>query len=152
MKTLSDGVASGSELIAKAAGSSGFAREHGAAARAGKDLSKLMTDPDFARPLTVVRRTESVDEHGRASFAEERLDAVGVIQPATPKELERLPEGDRHKATVAVFTAFPLRAGDEAAGIAPDWLEWQGARYEVASLDDWSAEGFCHALAQKAAS
>lgn len=116
------------------------------------NLTLLMTDPAFARPFTVIRRTESVDEHGRASYAEERLDAVGVIQPATPKELERLPEGDRHKATVAVFTAFPLRAGDEAAGTAPDWLEWQGALYEVIGLDDWSAEDFYHALAQKAAS
>ena len=75
------------------------------------DVSQLLIDPDFARSFTVVRRTESVDEHGRAAYAEERFDALGSVQPATPKELERLPEGDRHKETVAVFTACALRAG-----------------------------------------
>lgn len=113
------------------------------------DLSVLLTDPDFARPFAVIRRTERVDERGRADYAQERFDALGSIQPATPKELERLPEGDRHKETVAVFTATALRAGDEETGTAPDWLERHGALYEVTSLDNWTTEGFCHALAQR---
>lgn len=114
------------------------------------ELSLLLHDPDFSRPFVVLRRTERVDEHGRAEFAEERLDAEGAIQPATPKELERLPEGDRHKETLAVFTAFPLRAGDEAAGAAPDRIEWRGEWFEVAALDAWGLDGFCHAVVQKA--
>ena len=74
------------------------------------DLSELLADPGFAEPFTVTRR-EAVVFGDDYRTIESRFDAVGSIQPATPKELERLPEEDRDKETVSVHTAFPLRTG-----------------------------------------
>lgn len=57
------------------------------------------------------------------------------VQPAGPKELELLPEGDRVRDPRAVWTATELSAGGQHAGTSPDRLSVGGVVYEVRSVE-----------------
>lgn len=115
------------------------------------DLSELLADPDFVEPFTVTRR-EAVVVGDDYRTIESRHDAVGSIQPATPKELERLPEEDRDREIIAVYTAFPLRTGGRGTARSDRISRVKdGATYVVASVEPWGHLG-CHyvkALAQR---
>ena len=116
------------------------------------DLTELLRDPDFAEPFHVTRR-EAVDDGGDDYRLEQsELEAVGSVQPATPAELERLPEEDRDKETIAVFTAFPLRAGGRGTA-RPDRITLlrSDATYLVVAVEPWVHLGctWCRALAQR---
>lgn len=127
------------------------------------ELGTLLNDPDFVIGFQVARRTRTTDDHGRAVTEEEILPARGAVQSATPEELERLPEGDRHKESISVWTLFALRDGNTDAPVlgtpdpysgkaaygsaegdkeaAPDVVicDAQGrkGRFAVASLERW---------------
>lgn len=111
------------------------------------DVSFLLDDPDFCMVFTVLRRSEAVNSKGRAEHAEERLHMTGVVQPASPREREVLPEGDRDRETLVLYTRRPLRVGSPADGTAPDCVLYGGARYAVAAVETW--QGYTRALAQR---
>ena len=115
------------------------------------DLSELFTDPDFVEPFTVTRREQVVVGEDYETV-ESSHEGTGSIQPATPRELERLPEEDRDKETIAVYTAFPLRTGGRGTA-RPDRLTRlkDGASYLVASVEPWGHLGceYVKALAQR---
>ncbi len=111
------------------------------------DVSALLDDTTFCTLFTVLRLTESVNDHGRAEYAEASTSMTGVVQPATARELERLPEGERDKETLTIYTRQPLRVGNLANGTAADCVQYNGARYTVAAVETWP--GYTRALAQK---
>lgn len=113
-------------------------------------LADLLQDPDLVLPFVILRRAEGMVK-GRSVITETPEDATGVVQPAMARELERLPEADRVKSTIAVFTVAPLRVGDEAQGISADGIVWRGDTYTIAAVEDWTQYGFYKALAHKEA-
>lgn len=113
------------------------------------DISFLLDDPAFNISFTVVRRTETVNDRGRAEFIEEHAAMIGVVQPATARELERLPEGERDKETLTIYTRQPLRVGSVADGTATDRVLYGGTTYFVAAVETWP--GYTRALVQREA-
>lgn len=109
------------------------------------DVSYLLDDPDFCVAFAIERCTEAVDDKGRGELTREVIPWQGVIQPATPHELERLPEADRDKETITVYSREPLRPGQRPEGTAPDIILWHARRYEVTSVEAWI--GYVRALA-----
>lgn len=110
------------------------------------DMVDLVTDPELgAGPFQWVRLTETVNERGRAELASETHDGMGIIQPAPGKELERLPEADRGKDTIEVFTPAALTAG--GAGMKPDRILHNGGTYRVSLAEAWPTAGYTKALA-----
>lgn len=109
------------------------------------DVAYLLGDPDFCVAFAVERCAEAVDDKGRTQMAGEVLPWQGVIQPATPRELERLPEGDRDRETITVYSREPLRIGQRPENTVADVILWRGQRYEVVNVEPWP--GFVHALA-----
>jgi hypothetical protein len=71
------------------------------------DVSDLLDDPDFRQNFTVARITETVTSKGRAELSSTNLTISGVIVPATPRQLERLPEADRSSEIIAVYSRSP---------------------------------------------
>jgi len=109
------------------------------------DVSDVLTDPDFTQLFSVTRSTRSVAANGRVSETTEILPMSGVIAPATPRQLERLAEGDRSAEIIAVYSLTTLTPGTEQ--LAPDLVEWRGRMYRVISLDDFhDYGGWCVAL------
>jgi hypothetical protein len=101
----------------------------------------------FATPHTIIRRG-GVFAAGRWQPGEaEELEVNAAVQPASPQELARLPEGQRSREVLAVYTPTELRIG--GPGAAADRLEHAGATYEVQSVERWDAGGFYKALAAK---
>ncbi len=110
------------------------------------DVAWILDDPDFCVAFEIERCTESVSAMGRAVTSVERLPFRGVIQPATPSELERLPEADRLKASIIVCSREYLSPGQMPEGSAPDIVFWKGRRYEVVSVESWGC--YDRAIAQ----
>jgi len=76
--------------------------------------------------------------------------AVVNIQPASGRDLLRLPEGVRTRETVAIWTSDELRTANEATGAPADVVNYGGASYQVELVEDWvGLGGFRKAIAAK---
>lgn len=110
------------------------------------DVSDVLNDPDFRQDFTVTRSVETVNLKGRGETSSEIIPASGCIVPATPRQLERLPEAERSSEIMAIYSNVQLTPGSET--LAPDQVTWRGRNYRVVSLDDYADYGgWCVALA-----
>jgi hypothetical protein len=116
------------------------------------DVTDLLDDPDVGggQPFQVERTTGTRANGKKVPGVPVVHKTTGNIQPAQPKELERLPEEDRVKAIVAIRSTFTFQTGSDDGGKAytdPDVIIISGIRYRVLKIDDWSAYGFHCAFA-----
>lgn len=110
---------------------------------------ELITDPDLGgTSFEYGRLKEHLTDKGRAELIETRHPAQGNIQPAPGKERELLPEGDRAKASIIIYTPAALLAGQEAT--KADRIYYGGETYRVALVEAWQQAGnFTKAIAVK---
>lgn len=106
---------------------------------ANVDVSFLVTDPDFADPIKVIRKTQSLNDYGEAVYTEKTYSLTGVVQPITGEALERLPEGARQNGAVTVWTQFEFQT--QATGGHADTLIWKGKRWQALSNAPWTNFG-----------
>ena len=79
-------------------------------------------------------------------FTVERVN----VQPATPRDLLRLPENDRSRETIIIFTAERLEVSSTKTGRRGDVVRWSDRRYEVTRREDWAPQsGHFRCWAQK---
>lgn len=97
----------------------------------------------FAVEFEVTRRGPLAREKGRVVDAGEatKFKAEGGIQPATPKDMQRLPEGQRTNATIAIWTDCLLLTGD-SPNTRPDRVVpcsgvYKGVEFEIQSVEPW---------------
>lgn len=118
------------------------------------DVSELITDPDFAEPYTVYRRTGKW-EKGRFVVSEpEVLNFYGAVQPASVREIQMLHIGDNEVGIMKFFTRKPndlyttknLSEEDEEIRIS-DEIEFDGRIYKVLQVMPWHHGGWCRAFA-----
>lgn len=107
------------------------------------DLFDILKDPDFASVCTLISIARTVDDQGRNQESDQRQDIEAAIQPASPKEIETLPEAERTRSTIAVWSMAPLDLGGK--------ISWRGDLYKIASVNIWDGFGdrLFHALAIK---
>lgn len=104
------------------------------------DLLDILTDPDLGgTDFTYDRVAATVNDKGRTVQTMTTLQASGNIQPAPGKERELLPEGDRTKEALLIFTVAELSAGSETT--APDLVTYRGRKYRVAMVEPWREHG-----------
>lgn len=103
--------------------------------------------PEFLEEFTVIRRTEVVTAHGRSAPTPVPIQAVGVIGPTSPDDLQRLPEGDYMDKAITIDTQFRLQG--PSTGYKADQILWHGSHFVVRVVDDYSqyGTGFVHAIA-----
>lgn len=103
------------------------------------------TSFDISRPGAVV----SVRGRDTAGAATVTSGVLGVVVPATPRDLVRLPEGLRARETLRILVPTAdadLRTGDDA-GTMPDEVILRGQRWEVGAVSSWNdAGGFLDVL------
>lgn len=97
------------------------------------DVLSLLSDPDFVSEVTIERLTETVDSHGRSRTDAAPAAILASVQPATPRERETLPEADRVKETIALWTVAEI---DENARVF-----WLGKAFRVAAVEPWRTPG-----------
>ena len=99
------------------------------------DVNRVLLDAHFRTTVTLCRRAVTIDEHGRTAVIETTTPIGAVVRPATEKDLERLPEGDRDRGYIKVLSESEMHAG--TAGSQPDEIIWSGARWVVKVCDSW---------------
>jgi hypothetical protein len=100
-------------------------------------LRSFAVDFDIIRQPAIARVSGRVIDAGEA----EDLKGRGSFQPATAKDLQRLPEGQRTNAVIAIFTDCELLTGD-APNTRPDHVisrgrVYNGVRFEIQSVEPW---------------
>jgi hypothetical protein len=117
------------------------------------DVSELITDPDFARPYTVYRRTGQWVK-GRFVVSEpQTLSYYGAVQPTTVRELQQLEFGDHDNGVMKFFTRKPndlyiTKEFSESPDIQiSDEIEFRGSLYKVLQVMPWQHGGWTRAFA-----
>lgn len=111
------------------------------------NFDDMLTDPELGGVEFLLERiTLTVDDTGKAVRSAVERTVRGAILPATDRQLERMPEGDRGSEVVAVYVQELLTAG--TSELAPDEINRNGRTYRVRQVQDWMATaGYCMALA-----
>ncbi len=62
------------------------------------------------------------------------------VQDVDGRQLQTLTEGDRQRDPKGLFTFvnIDLREGDQFSGVASDIIVYNGERYEIRDLHDWT--------------
>lgn len=104
------------------------------------DVSDIVLDPDFMDSgLIRHRASETVGINGRASEIEADQAFAAVVTSDSGEMLARMPDGSRVSGAIMVHTTLDLTPGK---GDAPaDEITWQGRRYTVERLADYSHFG-----------
>jgi len=90
---------------------------------------------------TLIRRGAATVSAGvRVPGSETSSTIRGSLQALSGKALERLPEGQRARATNVIYTYpdVPLRTVSVANQTPPDLIDSGGNRYEVINTEDWT--------------
>lgn len=117
------------------------------------DVSELFTDPTLAETFTVIRSTKVAGDNGRSVVTPIPFPGVvGCVQPAGGLDLQRLPEGAHLTGAIVIWTTHQLTDGDLSKSLSADDVEWNGHRYTVMNVKDFSnfGAGFVNAVCQLA--
>lgn len=114
------------------------------------DISFALIDPELGYTAFQVLRDTCALSRGTASRSRETLSAGGCIHPGTPEMTELLPEEERHRAFIVIYTPFVLSLGENPGGTeytASDRILYGGRIWKLVRLRDWSAFGYFQGLA-----
>jgi hypothetical protein len=113
------------------------------------NVSDVLLDPDFATRVTVIRRQEIIDEHGRSQLKETAYhNVIGVQTRDHPNDLERHDDFEVMTSTISFITKFPLHG--QVPGYQPDVIILNGNHFLVRHLDPYPkfGEGFYEAICE----
>ena len=114
------------------------------------DVSAALTDPDLGFTAFSVLRTSYRRQNGSSVPSDQTLPASGCIHPGTPEMVRLLPEEERTEEFIAVYTDFPLSAGENDGGATytvPDRILWNKETWRVVRVRSWAMFGYVQALA-----
>lgn len=116
------------------------------------DVTEVLMDPDFVTNFTVIRTTSGWVGGRFTEKKKENLRYSFPAHPATEKELEQLPEGDRSKEVMTFFCVRPksfylsepvMPEGDENnEDIVYDFIHYKGNCYKLIKIKDWNSHGW----------
>ena len=66
-----------------------------------------------------------------------------MIQPMTGEQLLRLPEGERTRERIVIFTAEQLRTTRQSEVAMADRVAYRGEQFEVESVEAWAGYYRC---------
>ena len=120
------------------------------------NVSKAINDPRFSQSFKVFRKSGEWIK-GRFIEEEKELSFTGVITPSKPKEIEMIPEGDRVGGEITIHTTKKLytthsiqdeESENDFEGTS-DQIEWQGDRYKLYQVNDYSQYGYYSAIGMR---
>lgn len=118
------------------------------------NVSKAVNDPRFSQKFKVLRKSGEWIR-GRFEESEKEISMIGVITPSKPKEIEMIPEGDRVGGEITIhttrklYTTRSIESETENNQGTSDVIEWQGERYKIYSVNDYSQYGYYQAIGMR---
>lgn len=106
------------------------------------DVSDILLDPDFTENfgITVLRRQEIIDTHGRVSVRTATYENVTAsVIPIADTPMIRGPEQQHLPQLIEVHTTFRLQG--IAPGYQPDIVIWNNTQFVVNKVQNWSRYG-----------
>lgn len=98
------------------------------------DVSNLLLDPDFIDTLTLISRTATTDTYGVTQLVEVSASTVGSVQPASYKQIQRLPDALRSADIRSFFIKAEIKTNDPNY---PAIILFQGNRYQIQTVAPW---------------
>jgi hypothetical protein len=114
------------------------------------NVADVVNDPDVAQSFTILRDSGGAYVNGVwTPGAPTTIPAYGPIRPATDRDIESLPEGDRIKEVKTFWSSQPMYGTRATAGVgrSSDILTWLGLLYRVMSVAQSQDYGFYRAVA-----
>ena len=114
------------------------------------DVSELMINPDFVKPLVLKRFTGGFGVEGEyAQSAPKPLRILGSVQHPSPADRARFEkEGERNTAIIKIYCGEKLQDTD-GDGKQSDVIAWNCEDYRVFECRPWSDNGYWLAFAQR---
>ncbi|MCL6442067.1 MAG: hypothetical protein K6T83_01150 [Alicyclobacillus sp.] len=110
------------------------------------NVGNVLNNPRFAQSFTVYRKSGSW-VGGRWIPSETAIQMSGTITVPSATDLEQVPEGDRQKGAICVYTQAQLVVTNDAG--TSDEIVWRGNRYRAAQLFPYADYGYYKAIAIK---
>ena len=104
------------------------------------DFMEIVAAFGYPGGVTVTRRGAITRSNGfpvAGSSSTFTLSPV-IIQPLSGREMQHVPEGQRNREWLRVYSQTALRTAAEGNGVMADTFAYAGATYEVQSVDNWS--------------
>lgn len=116
------------------------------------DVTEILDDPEVGggQPFQVVRYT-STRTLGAVTKTPQTFDLTGNIQPQDMSSQTSTSE-DTLNETIVIYAVFAFQTGENDGGTTytgPDEVLYDGKRYRVTRVNNWSKWGFSIAYATK---
>lgn len=107
------------------------------------DLREALLDPLLIDRFQVVRRAETVNNYGRSTTKNLYFNTFGVVDSASPNDLQRLGDYQFQGGAISVVCQFKLRGVSQEArqNYQPDLIQWDSATYIVVTVENYSRYG-----------
>ena len=104
------------------------------------DVSDVLSDPMFADSATVTRSVVTFDPQTGRTISTETTTAISVVVTSDKgRNLQRNPEAALSTGSIIMHSAFRFTEGGD--GLDADVVTWNGRRYTVVTVDDYSRYG-----------
>jgi hypothetical protein len=112
-------------------------------------IAEIVNDLDFAQTFAIIRSQDGAFVKGVWVDQTVNINSYGVIQPATSKDIEMLPEGDRNSETFMFHSSSPMYEthSDTVQSGLSDLLVWRGNKYRIMKVTEFQDFGYWQALA-----
>jgi hypothetical protein len=118
------------------------------------NVAEVVNDSDFAQDFEIQRSSGGSWQAGTWISKTITVPGYGVIQPATPEELDQVPEGDRVKGSLSFHSECPLYEthtrgpNDKFAGTS-DVICYRGQNYRLVKVWPWEDFGYYKAIGSR---
>lgn len=104
------------------------------------DVSEILDDPEFADTATVYRNAVTVDPvTGRTTVTTTSTAILCVVTSDKGRNLQRNPRAALSEGSIIVHSTFTFTEGGN--GVDADELDWNGRKWTVVVVDDYSRYG-----------
>lgn len=112
----------------------------------GIDVSDIVADPDFCDNLLLLDRVSKTDLHGENQITDCTIVTVGIVQPASGKTIQRLPEALQVQNVSSFWLKGKIMAA--APGKYTSVIVYKGLRYQIQMVFDWTnwGSGWCEGV------
>lgn len=99
------------------------------------DVSELLLDPDFVDTISLIHRTTTVNTKGENVLVETPVSTIGSVQPASGKEMQRVPDALRMRDVRSFYIKAPILS--DGVSQYPDLISFNSIRFQVISSEPW---------------